>query len=236
MWPLGVYSRVSFFVMNHAAYMKRFLDFNTQVKDRCGRFVNFQFDHEEARYITFPNHVEERSAVLRSLISCRSPVIVDAFACVGGDSIALMGDFPDATLYAVQRVHTEVERQRFARLTSNVNNYNTVVNQTRTNVLAVDSDIEDFMSAVDRPIDLLYLDPPWEQAVHGPELGEADLVANMLELVALARGVRVVVLKIRNSVSRKSEDLFLTRGYRLQRSIAVRKAGRVKFYFHVFSK
>ena len=222
--------------MDHEAFMRRFLDFNKQLRERCGRFVNFQFDAEEARYITFPNHVEERSRYLRELIPGRSPVIVDAFACVGGDSVALMRDFPDATLFAIQRVRTEEERLRFARLTGNVNNYNATVNRGRTSALVVESDIEDFLPVVTKPIDLLYLDPPWEQDAHGPEFDESTLVAKMVDLVRLADDVRVIVLKIRADLSAESRARFLRCGYRITRSIPVKKRDVVKFYFHVFVK
>ena len=85
--------------------------------------VQMQFTDEEATYISQPTETLARNEVLRKIFNRRDDIsIIDAFACVGGDSISFMSAFPLCELHSVQQVTTAEETERYRRLCDNVAN------------------------------------------------------------------------------------------------------------------
>jgi hypothetical protein len=191
--------------------------------------MDFQFDEEESKYITYPHQVHERSALLKTLIRAPNPVIVDGFACVGGDSVALMADFPGADLYAVQCVTCAAENSRFCRLIHNVTEFNTKFRQKRADVFTISCAVEDFMQQFNKTVDLLYLDPPW--FTHGRCIAPDAIMSQLNAILRIAKfHVKFIVIKVQTGII----DAEYFRGYTLVRSLTVNTSRKNKFYFHVF--
>ena len=205
--------------------------FNTQLQTKYDVHMNFRFNEEESRYITFPHHVSERSVFLKTLIHTKKPVIIDGFACVGGDSIIFMADFPTATVYAIQCVFSSPDKKRFSRLIHNVTAFNRTYGQNNAKALAVSSTIEEYLSNFNKPVDLLYLDPPW--FTNGRERAH-DVIMHHLNAVLKTAVVNVkfVVIKIKSNVN--NADCF--HGYKLIKSLAMNTSRKKAFYFHVFER
>ena len=139
--------------------------------------VGMEFTDTEAAYISQPTETLERNNVLCKIFGYRqSIVIIDAFACVGGDSISLMHAFPSCIIHSVQRSETDEEQGRCARLCRNAaeacktnpevtfHSYNCPISTT-------------FSRMPVTAIDLLFLDPPWY-------LGDTELnLGSMVELL-----------------------------------------------------
>lgn len=193
--------------------------------------LDFRFDTEEHIMITFPSHTQQRSAYLRSLISTPTPLIVDAFACIGADTMALMADFPQAQVFAVQRTGSDKERERFQRLIHNTTLFNHAYHRSRCSLVTVPLDIETFLSNVRKQIDLLYLDPPWGDAIGlpYPDHVVTEYAASVLALACPPPSV--VVMKLRPKMETKLS------GYTLTRSLEVKafRSNSVLYYFHVFA-
>ena len=192
--------------------------------------LDFRFDTEEHILITFPNHTHQRSAYLRSLIRTPNPLIVDAFACIGADTMALMADFPRAQMFAVQRTGSDKELERFQRLTHNTALFNQTFYGGRCALVTVPLKIEKFLSNVRRQIDLLYLDPPWgdDTGTPHPDQTVIDYAASVLALAQPPP--KVVVMKLRPAIRDKLN------GYTLARSLEIKayRSNSVLYYFHVF--
>jgi hypothetical protein len=211
-------------------FIQIFLSFNRHIKTLYGVNMNFLFDAEESRYITFPSHTNERSDYLKKMIKAANPLIVDGFACVGGDSIAFMGDFPTADLFAVQRVATGSEKERFTRLVHNISDFNTKHRMDVPSAVAVPCAVETFIPNMQQTIDLLYLDPPWEIS-EGREYDESSIMAYISDVVAGARvHVHFVLVKIRYGLTRMN----CLPGFRFKKTIEVLNNRRLLYCFHVF--
>ena len=211
-------------------FVRAFLSLNRQIKTLYNVNMNFLFDADESRYITFPAHVRERSEYLRTVVRAERPLIVDGFACVGGDSLVFMGDFMSADVYAVQRAVTDGEKDRYARLAHNISDFNAKCRLDVPKALAVPCAIEDFLPNVQETIDLLYLDPPWE-ITEGREYDESSIMEYISGIVAGAKvHVNVVVIKIRYDLSRTD----CLPGYEFLKTIQVMQKARLLYCFHVF--
>jgi hypothetical protein len=65
--------------------------------------IKMEYTTEEASYMTQPLECVERDRYLeRILRPTLTGLIIDAYACVGGDAIAFMDTFRTATVHAVQ--------------------------------------------------------------------------------------------------------------------------------------
>jgi hypothetical protein len=125
----------------------------------------FECTTEETLYITRPDDAALiHNAIAKAMSGIRCKSFIDAFACVGGDTLAAMNQYKDARVYAVQR-NTANEPGRFDRLTKNIDTFNKIV-KGRTvpdSVVPIGTDIRSFLSSIpaDSSISILYLDPPW---------------------------------------------------------------------------
>jgi hypothetical protein len=212
-------------------FIQCLLSFNRQITNHYNINMNFQFDAEESRYTTFPNHVKSRTEYLKSIIMSTHPVIVDGFSCVGGDTIVFMADFPSADVFAVQRVATEKEKERFNRLTYNVSEFNTKFRQDKCLAITIPTTIQHFLPHIQTDVDLLYLDPPWE-ITEGHEYDEQDVLDYISSIIACASSsfIRYVMIKIRYDISKGH----IIPGYALKKTFRVMNSERLLYCFHVF--
>ena len=206
-------------------------DFAHEMTLRYGiEVLDFRFDTEEHILITFPNHTRQRSAYLRSLVSTPTPLIVDAFACIGADTMALMADFPQAQVFAVQRTGSDKERERFQRLIHNTTLFNQAFHCNRCSLVTMPLEIETFLSNMQKQIDILYIDPPWgdDIGIPHPDHVVVEYAASVLALACPPPSV--VVMKLRPKMETKLS------GYTLTRSLEVKafRSNSVLYYFHVF--
>ena len=206
-------------------------DFAHEMTLRYGiEVLDFCFSTEEHILITFPYHTHERSAYLRSIIRTPTPLIVDAFACIGADTMALMADFPRARLFAVQRAGNDKELERFQRLTCNTALFDETFCHHSCTLVTVPLEIERFLPSIRKQINLLYLDPPWGNDAGTPH-PDQTVFNHATSVLALAQQPPfVVVMKLRSAIGANIS------GYTLKRSIEIKSHGGNKalFYFHVF--
>jgi len=116
---------------------------------------------EETVYFTRP---DDALAIQREISKHLGTVSVflDAFACVGGDSMAALYVHKEADVHAVQRAKSEEERARFIRLGQNLRAIRKSCSNRTGSVRWYDIDIGSFLMQTDLPeISVLYLDPPW---------------------------------------------------------------------------
>jgi len=116
-----------------------------------------EFTPDEARFITQPEELQERNRVLARRLTTAG-LIVDAFACVGGDAVSFALDLPSTmTIHAVQVARCDETRARVGRLERNLRPYG-----ARATVFGMA--ISEYLQQATTPISLLYLDPPWYDA------------------------------------------------------------------------
>ena len=147
---------------------------------KWNRPLKFECDEEEANYITQPRDaipIHQAMAQAMGPVTCK--VFIDAFACVGGDTLAAMHEFSSANVYAVQLSEPARYAARFGRLTANVREFNRLLADSggeRMRARAVGTDIGSFLthpqalylSSADAG-SILYLDPPWGVDLLNPE-------------------------------------------------------------------
>ena len=141
-------------------------------------------DAEEANYITLPmDALEIQQRILRCV---RSPVrvVIDAFACVGGDALAMLFTHQQAEVHAVQRVSNPIEHARFERLRANLESLKQALkgrDEHRPDARCHGMEIKQFLREVPlQEVSLLYLDPPW--AV-GPDPKVVSRVPEILDFL-----------------------------------------------------
>ena len=138
-----------------------------------GKRVNLLCDDKETTYLTQPyDALEIQTEIAKHTGNLK--VIVDAFACIGGDSLAAIYIHRNADVYAIQRVESAEERERFQRLVHNLTQFRGVFRRTGR-VTWYQTDIGHFLTWFQSPISLLYLDPPWA-------LGEDTRIASSDEI------------------------------------------------------
>ena len=103
--------------------------------------------------------IKIQEAIGEALKSDNCTCFIDAFACVGGDTLAAMNQFTGAEIFSVQ-VNTGTGRVE--RLRHNVNMLQDIIPRTGT-VQVEAMDIETFILglAPRSDVSVLYLDPPW---------------------------------------------------------------------------
>jgi hypothetical protein len=133
-------------------------------RERFG--IRMKCTEEEAKYISQPSETLERNMVLKNLFRARENiVIIDAFACVGGDSVSLMNAFKLCTIHSVQRTETHEEKNRYDRLVTNMENAR-IIFAPCSAVTTYNNQISSAITQIKTNtagdnVDLLFLDPPW---------------------------------------------------------------------------
>ena len=121
--------------------------------------VTLECSDEETKYLTRPYDAMKIQRMISGHVE-RADVVVDAFACIGRDSLAAMCVHRAADLYAVQRVKGATERERFDRLGVNIRRVRNILRRPGR-VYWIDSDVGNFLMNFDKNISVLHLDPPW---------------------------------------------------------------------------
>ena len=136
-------------------------------------------DKEEVNYVTHPNDAVE----IQNAIAAIYPdvkVFVDAFACVGGDTMATAFIHNHAKIIAVQRVMVEKEVGRFQRLQHNVSTFQSYFH--RRNIIECRAiDVAGFLSSYQEPISVLFLDPPWAVGKDPVEISPVNEILEFLQ-------------------------------------------------------
>jgi len=133
---------------------------------RMGRNDPFIFncDTDESSYITLPRDaVYIQTAIASALLGTPCSLFIDAFGCVGGDTIAAMHQFRQAQIFTVQRNVPE-ENGRYARLVENIAAFESHMPDRTSGVQVYANDIKTFINSTLTPaqdVSVLYLDPPW---------------------------------------------------------------------------
>ena len=88
-------------------------------------------------------------------------VFIDAFACVGGDTLAAINQFGTSKIYSVQPAFYG-KNERFESLNANIINFKTLTGKG-AETKPKNMDIKSFIESEELPqnISVLYLDPPW---------------------------------------------------------------------------
>jgi hypothetical protein len=131
-------------------------------KIASGKTLNLKLSNEEARYITHPlDAILIQSVITNALDKKPCTVYVDAFASVGGDTIAAINQFKEATIHAIQPT-VNGDDQRFKRLENNITVCIPFISESQ-NVTPHNREIKQFLDSEDLSlgISVLYLDPPW---------------------------------------------------------------------------
>ena len=206
------------------SHFKRVFLINQQIVSKYKACINFQGTPEECRDATLPSLTRERTQLLWNLVTSSKPVIVDAFAGVGADSLVLMSDFPQCTLYAVQAADSEVERARFLRLTHNVSAFNAAVRKNLHCAMTVPASFDNFISGFAKTIDVLYLDPP---PMEGHMMKRMGIVVNNA-------GVHMDVIVVKSKEELSDKDRCVFDSHYLVGAIPVTVKEVTIFYFYAF--
>jgi hypothetical protein len=196
----------------------------------------FECDDDEANYITRPVDAKViYKAMLRATPSSRRTHFIDAFACVGGDTLAAMWYFPHLHVHAIQLDETRENHERFQRLTHNIDTFNRLLPR-RSPAQAYGTDIRSFLlsHAAVMNQSILYLDPPWELGPLGSGISSLRDISHFLEdhvFSALTeKPPRVIVLKLPCGELDPRDWPFLHRNYELRGQVQPRSRFCVRFF------
>jgi hypothetical protein len=104
----------------------------------------------------------KRDEKIQELLGREPPyliTILDAFACVGCDTLSFMYSFPQADISAIQRCADATEKGRFEFLQDNVKRFSELTRCKKAKTFR--TDIKSFCETRTVEWDVLYLDPPW---------------------------------------------------------------------------
>lgn len=185
---------------------------------------HMEFTPEEAHYITQPEELLERNRVLARRLG-GGGLVVDAFACVGGDAVSFALDLPSTvTIHAVQVARCDETRARFGRLERNLLPY-----APRATVFGVA--ISEYLRQATTPISLLYLDPPWYDDAH--RAFTAPEVAGFLESEVFAH-LQSPPLIVCAKVPFPDFGPPPLAAYRRRLRLPVMRGRRAVYWFHLF--
>jgi hypothetical protein len=194
---------------------------------------------EEADYVTRPSDamfIQEE--ITKSMAHIK--VFVDGFASIGGDSMAATYAHPSSQIYAVQRIKTREEENRFERLVKNMKAFHRAAHRAagghQGEVVCVPEDIGTFLrNSKERKVNIsvLYLDPPWsldEPGVISPMVDIHKFLTNNV-YNHLPRGhlIPLICLKLPHEVKDLDEWLPKKLRYQLVKTLFIRKKYYVYF-------
>jgi hypothetical protein len=204
--------------------------------------ITLEFTSEEARYITQPSETVTRNQALKAMFNKKHITIIDAFACVGGDSISFIHTFTEGCkLHAVQRAENEEEVRRCARLRNNL--YNATQGRRTIEHHVYNHPIAEILPEIKRKtsgdIDLLFLDPPWFD--RGEKLSMENicilLASNVFEpMKQCDLTPTVICIKLDFSADElNSCEIFkrMTQDYTIIQTVDVTRNRTPVYYFHI---
>ena len=213
-----------------------FLEFHTN--------INFAFGAEDLNSLTLTDPAMGRNMFLQKFF-IESPVILEAFAGVGGDTITFLLKFKPKHLFAVQHgsplTSHPIEGRAYNLLQLNVNSFlSQYPDIPRNSITFSDETIQNFIAHTPglTHVDLLYLDPPW--VLNGVnECTPEELVDFLNEYVfkALASKKivpRVICIKTRFGWNEVDRIQHYIPAYYRDHSIKTQPMKNV-YYFHIFS-
>ncbi len=165
-----------------AEYLKE--DFVNRWSGRLAvtRFA-FECDTDEASYMTRPGQAFKiHEEIAHALQGDQCETFIDAFAGVGGDTLAAMDQFKQAHIFAIQP-DVEGDQGRFMRLKQNIETFKGVV-KGRINtdsVTAKHMNINTFLTDWHTTISILYLDPPWALGKDKHNYSPAAIIESFLD-------------------------------------------------------
>ena len=188
---------------------------------------------DETVYLTHPKDALEIQREIANHTE-KVEVVLDAFACVGGDSLAAMYVHREAHVHAVQRVTTIEEKERFERLATNLKQFRGTVRRSGK-VLWYQSDIGSFLMKFDSDISLLYLDPPWAlgedpKVISSSESIRVFLKHNVFDFLRTKQSPRLICFKLPYKVDDIEEWPCLSMSYRHVKWIPMRQG---KYHVHI---
>ena len=154
-------------------------EFNSVWTNKLGKQMHLACSEEEAMYLTRPNDALRIQMEIAKHTD-NLEVIVDAFACVGGDALAAMYIHRNARVLAVQRAGSAEERRRFLRLRRNLIQFSKALPDDK--VSWYPSDICHFLEGFNESISLLFLDPPWALGGDPTKISPAEVIRAFLKL------------------------------------------------------
>ncbi len=152
--------------------------------DQLAWFFHFECDDREADYITRPVDAKViYQTMLRATRPSRCTHFIDAFACVGGDTLAAMFYFPHLHVHAIQLDEPRENHERFQRLTHNIATFNRLLPRRSGSVQAYGTDIKSFLLSHAAVLNqsILYPDPPWELGPPGSGISLLRDISHFLE-------------------------------------------------------
>jgi hypothetical protein len=214
-------------------------DFVRMWSRMLGRDLIFECNEEETNYITRPNDARLMYPAILGVSDESQSCFIDAFACVGGDTLAAMYYFKHLHMHAVQLNTPEFEG-RFNRLTTNIRHFNRVVPGRTAGGYAYGMDINSFLSTHTEILlsSILYLDPPWTVDSSGTGIspvGEISAFLNVHVWQALEKSGMfppLIILKLPVEAEDVQDWGFLNRYY----SFAGKVSPRGRFYVHSFQR
>ena len=149
-------------------------------------YTNLQVDSEVLLYITHRSDSEKISSlIIQKLISldnnktALNSIIVDATACIGGDTITFCKNFGIV-------IPIEENSLRFKYLINNLKVYEF------NNVYPIEGNAMDMIPNIEMPIDVIYIDPPWG--------GKEYKLQEKLELSFATFALEDVIIKLFGSI------------------------------------
>jgi hypothetical protein len=140
--------------------IQHFIDVWSTKLGRKHNDIVFRCSDEEASYITpARDAMQVHSRIAESLDGEKCEVFVDAFAFVGGNTLAAMNQFRGSKIYSFEK--SSVHKGRFKRLSDNIEEFKQALGGT-VDVEVRSTDIKRFITeshGLDS-ISVLYLDPP----------------------------------------------------------------------------
>lgn len=216
---------------------------NTSVLNSLCRYsvqlsqVNVSINSDDVSSITDPANAVFRNALLAGILG-DSPTIVDAFACVGFDTMSFVYSFPNSRVFSAQITSTAEEAARYNNLTRNTDLICTVNRVDRMRCVSFGGDVGTFLSGFGESIDLLYADPPW--SIAGKKLELQDMLGFLRDTIVsktdLAR-IGVICVKTDFAWDREFDALWkeLTGGV-FTKYISIRnQPGNGIYFFHIFT-
>jgi hypothetical protein len=207
-----------------------------------GAFV-FQCTPDETAYITRPRDAFPVYATMAAVLQRPCHTFIDAFACVGGDTLAAMNQFRNAEIYSIQisadKGGERTNSERYGRLCENINTFKTIIPTRHALVQPVGTDIGSFIQTYrpEKEMSVLFLDPPWALGANPLEqssIGDMYTFLNENVWVHLIHGgifPVLIVLKLPMDTD-VGEWPILRNYYNLQTTLTPRH----KFCIHIFRR
>lgn len=170
--------------------------FESYINSKSPRELNYGLLNitDKSRYSSLmPWHYEQVKNIIQNETQYLNiGKIVDANAHIGVDSILLRNIYPNADITAI-----ELDNNTFVQLQKNMNNLNKIVGKATKPIEALHMDCLDYI--YDYEYDLIYFDPPWNDADYKSKVIIDDLYLSgqsMSSIVQSLIGYCCIIVKL----------------------------------------